>query len=103
MGTESVKRGEVWVANLNPNRGQEAGKIRPVVVILPLTTQVRRDYEPLRTTLVAREKLREDCQVMVDQARALDRSRFGEGPLTRLTEAEMVSVERSLQILFGLS
>jgi len=28
-----MRRGEIWVANLNPNRGQEVGKIRPVVVI----------------------------------------------------------------------
>ncbi|MFZ5594818.1 MAG: type II toxin-antitoxin system PemK/MazF family toxin [Pseudomonadota bacterium] len=28
-----IRRGEVWVANLNPNRGREIGKIRPVLVI----------------------------------------------------------------------
>ena len=28
-----MKRGEVWVANLNPTRGREVGKIRPVLVI----------------------------------------------------------------------
>jgi len=48
-----MRRGELWTANLNPPRGQEIGKIRPVliiqadrlggaltpmVVVLPLTT-----------------------------------------------------------------
>lgn len=52
-----IRRGEVWVARLNPNQGAEVGKVRPVVVIqadlltdagiptvlvVPLTTQMRR-------------------------------------------------------------
>ncbi|MES2386627.1 MAG: type II toxin-antitoxin system PemK/MazF family toxin [Bacteroidota bacterium] len=28
-----IKRGQVWMANLDPGRGTEPGKIRPVVVI----------------------------------------------------------------------
>lgn len=112
-----MRRGEIWVANLNPNRGQEIGKIRPVVVIqdeslletalptilvLPLTAQPRPEYEPLRVTIRAREKLRQDCQVMVDQVRTLDRRRIGEGPLTQLTDLEMAAVERALAGVLGL-
>lgn len=112
-----MKRGEIWVGNLNPNRGQEVGKIRPVLVIqddlfletalptvlvLPLTTQVRPDHEPLRITIRARGKLREDCQVMVEQVRTLDRGRVGEGPLTTLTDLEMAAVERALAGVLGL-
>jgi len=56
-----IRRGEVWVARLNPNQGAEVGKVRPVVVIqadlltdvgiptvlvVPLTTQVRRGAAP---------------------------------------------------------
>src|SRR6266545_3412284 len=89
-----MRRGEIWVANLNPNRGQEVGKIRPVVVIqddrllatalptvlvLPLTTQVNPEFEPLRITVRAREKLHQNCQIMVEQVRTLDRTRAGEG------------------------
>ena len=64
-----MRRGEIWVANLNPNRGNEVGKIRPVLilqadfligqgeptlVVLPLTTQVRKSKEPLHVTIPAR-------------------------------------------------
>lgn len=28
-----IRRGQVWTGNLNPCRGQEVGKIRPVLVI----------------------------------------------------------------------
>jgi len=113
-----MRRGEEWVANLNPNRGAEAGKIRPVVIlqddslltspletimVSPMTTQVRRGVSPLRVPVPARGRLRKDCQVMVDQTRALDRKRFGAGPLTHLTEKELTAVERSLRVILGLA
>ena len=112
-----MKRGEVWVGNLNPNRGAEVGKIRPVlivqedyltqaglptVVVLPLTTQIRPSLQHLRILIRARDYLQQDCQVMVDQPRTLDRTRFGEGPLTVLTSQEMAQVERALQVLLRL-
>ena len=28
-----MRRGEIWIGNLNPNRGAETGKIRPVLII----------------------------------------------------------------------
>ena len=111
-----MKRGEVWVGNLNPNRGAETGKIRPVlivqadflteagsetVVVLPLTTQVRPAKEPLHITIVARDRLRETCQVMTEQPRTLDRRRLADGPLTTLTAGEMAKVEKSLLAVLG--
>lgn len=112
-----MRRGEVWVGNLNPTRGAEAGKVRPVlivqadlltaqgqptVVVLPLTTQVRPEKEPLQVTLPARDRLQRTCQVVVEQPRTLDRRRLVDGPLTRLTAAEMNAVERSLLAVLGL-
>ena len=28
-----MRRGEIWTANLNPSRGREIGKIRPVLIV----------------------------------------------------------------------
>ena len=113
-----MRRGEVWLGNLNPNRGQEIGKIRPVVIlqadfllaageptviVLPLTTQVRKSKEPLHVTIPVRDRLRETCQVMPEQPRTLDRKRLLDGPLTRLTRDEMSAVERSFRMVAGLS
>ena len=107
----------MWIANLNPNRGREVGKIRPVlivqgdwlsdaqertVVVLPLTSRVRLDAEPLRMTIRARGGLDMDSQVIVDQPRTLDRERLGEGPLTELSDREMSHVERSLLAVLGV-
>lgn len=113
-----IRRGEVWVANLNPNRGREIGKIRPVlvmqadaltsignpmIVVLPMSTQVYPAFKRWRITIPARDRLFKDCQVLVDQPRTLDRNRIGEGPLTRLTADELAAVEKSLLAVIGVS
>ena len=113
-----MRRGEIWLGNLNPNRGREAGKIRPVlilqadfllaageptVIVLPLTTQVRQSKEPLHVTIAARDRLHAACQVMTEQPRTLDRGRLLDGPLTRLTRQEMSAVEKSFGAVTGLS
>ena len=112
-----MRRGEIWVGNLNPNRGSEAGKVRPVlilqadflteqgeptVIVLPLTTQVRKSKEPLHVTIPARDRLKQDCQVMPEQPRTLDRSRLAGGPLARLTPQELSAVEKSFRAATGL-
>src|SRR4030065_1589839 len=100
---EVIRRGEIWVANLNPPSRQEIGKIRPVlvfqdnaltaigtpmIIILPMTTQVYPAFKQWRITVTARSRLLKVCQIIVDQPRTLDRSGFEEGPLAVLSEAE---------------
>lgn len=112
-----MKRGEIWTANLKSSRGREIGKIRPVLIIqanelldagipmlvvLPLTTQVYPEFKLWRIGVPARDRLEEPCQVVVDQPRALDRTRLGDGPLTVLTQAELAAVEQSLRIVLGM-
>jgi mRNA interferase MazF len=112
-----MRRGEIWLGNLNPNRGAEIGKIRPVlimqadfliaqgeptIVVLPLTTQVRASKEPLHVTIPKRDDLEQACQVMTEQPRTLDRQRLIKGPLTRLTADELERVERSFKAVVGL-
>lgn len=112
-----MRRGEVWVARLNPNQGAEAGKVRPVIIAqadevtgaglgtvlaIPLTTQYRPAAEPLRVSIGARGRLLKDCYAMTDQVRCLDRTRFGDGPLTVLTAEELIAVERVLKVVLGL-
>jgi mRNA interferase MazF len=112
-----MKRGEIWVGNLNPPRGREIGKIRPVLIIqsdaliqtntpmilvLPLSTRVYPDFKRWRITLPARDRLLKPCQIVIDQLRALDRNRLGEGPLTTLTADEMAAVEKSLKAVLGM-
>lgn len=112
-----IRRGEIWVANLNPTRGAEVGKIRPVlvlqadwlteqdsptIVIVPLSTQVRPELVALRVTIPARDRLLKDCQAIPEKIRALDRRRFGAGPLTQATEKELALIEQRVSAVIGL-
>lgn len=111
-----MRRGEVWVASFRPWRGREVGKTRPSVILqadplitadsetilaLPMTTQLRRDTEPLRVPVSARDRLKRPSYIMVEKMRALDRDYFGEGPITTLTSEEMAAVEKSLKAVLG--
>jgi mRNA interferase MazF len=113
-----MRRGEVWVANLNPNRGAEIGKVRPVlilqsdvigpglvptVVVLPMTSRTRPGLRHLRVSIPARDRLKVDSHVAVDQPRTLDRKRVGDGPLAQLTENEILAVERALKAVLGFA
>lgn len=111
------KRGGIYLANFNPSRGTEPGKIRPCLVIqsnllndvghpstsaLPLTTQLTEDAEPLRLRLASRDGLEHDSDVMVDQMRTIDNRRINAGMLTLLSEQEMGRIELYLRIILGL-
>ena len=88
-----VKQFEIWIADLNPRMGTETGKIRPVVIvqtdllnsfhpstiICPITTNVQADTEVLRVHLKkGMAKLKEDCDILIDQVRAIDNKRLRE-------------------------
>lgn len=103
--------GEVWLANLNPGRGTEPGKMRPVLVvqgqglldadhpstlIVPLTTRQVDDAEPLRLRVPARERLEHDSDLLIDQLRAIDNRRLSAGPLARLSREDMLRVYRAI-------
>ena len=105
------KRGEIWLADLNPRRGTEAGKTRPVLVvqaqalldaehpstlIVPLTTKLIGEAEPLRIRIQASGALKKDSDALIDQVRAIDNRRLVQGPLTRLSPRQMKAVGTAL-------
>ena len=82
---------EIWLADLNPQFGTEPGKTRPVAVvqtdklnivhpstlICPITTNVQPHANILRLHLKKGEAgVKADCDIMVDQLRAIDNSRL---------------------------
>jgi mRNA interferase MazF len=110
-------RGEVWLANLDPRRGTEPGKTRPVLVVqaqallsaghpsnlvVPLTTKLVDDAEPLRVRVRATARLRRDSDLLVDQLRAIDNGRLVGGPMARLSRALMARVNEALREVLDL-
>lgn len=104
-------RGEIWLANLNPvKKNNEVGKVRPVLifqnndlnessypttVIIPLTTSLIDDAQPLRLRILKRDKLQEDSDLLIAQIRAIDNDRLLE-KLTVLNKQELKVVKELL-------
>jgi len=111
------ERGEVWLANLNPRRGTEPGKSRPVLIvqaqalidaghpstlIIPLTTNLIDAAEPLRIRVPAQASLRRDSDLLIDQLRAIDNRRLVEGPLAHLDDQTIARVAAALREVLDL-
>jgi len=110
-------RGEVWLADLDPRHGTEAGKTRPVLIvqaqalldaqhpstlIIPLTTNLVDDAEPLRVRIPSAGRLRRTSDLLIDQLRAIDNRRLTSGPLTRLPAPLMARVSGALRDILDL-
>jgi len=108
-----ARRGVLYLADLNPRVGTEPGKVRPVLVmqtdllddvdhpstwVLPCTTQLA--GENLLRVVLPRGIAgnREECEVMVDQSRAIDNRRLVRAlkPLPRSILAEVAQKLRTL-------
>lgn len=87
-----MKQYEIWIADLNPQIGTEPGKTRPVLtiqtnllnkiphpstIICPITTNIKKNTEILRVHLKkGTANLSQDCDIMIDQIRAIDNNRL---------------------------
>lgn len=116
--TRKFERGSIWLADLNPPRGTEPGKTRPVLifqhqalldaehpstVVIPLTTNLITGAQPLRIRVTAREMLKKDSDLLIDQLRAIDNRRLSAGPLARIAEDEMKAVDEAVTFTLGLN
>jgi mRNA interferase MazF len=86
-----VKRGEIWLANLDPTRGSEQAGTRPVLIFqndainkytttilcIPMTTNLRRASLPSCVQIPKGEGgLVSDSVVLCHQLRVLDKTRL---------------------------
>jgi len=107
----------IRLANLNPGKGSEPGKTRPVLVVqsqalpdaghpstlvVPLTTRIIEDAEPLRIRVAAQGLLKHDSDLLIDQLRAIDNRRLTEGPLARCDDKLMARVYDAIGIVLEM-
>lgn len=112
-----LRRGEIWLADLNPPKGTEPGKTRPVLImqsqallnaghpstlIVPLTTKLVEDAEPLRIRIPAAGRLPKPSDLLMDQMRAIDNGRLVKGPLLRLTNVQMKQIGSAFLEIIGI-
>jgi mRNA interferase MazF len=117
MDSRVFKRGEIYLANLNPKRGNEVGKLRPVLIyqtdmlnealhptttVLPLTTHLVDGGYPLRFRVTQRGKLEFTSELLCDQIRTLDNCRIIGERVAMLDSDEMSQVDKQVTILLGM-
>ena len=109
-----IKQYDIWLANLNPAKGTEPGKTRPVVIvqtnllngvhpssiICPITTNVLPELEILRVHLNT-EQLEKESDILIDQVRAIDNRRLV-SKLGELNKEQVKLVKQNLKVVLDL-
>ena len=113
----NIHRGGIYAADLNPPRGTEPGKIRPVVVVqtdllnshhpstlvCPITTNVKENAKYLRVHLTTGGTgLKKESDILVDQIRAIDNKRLTK-EVGRVSKDQMRILVRNLQIVLDIT
>jgi mRNA interferase MazF len=87
----TVRRGETWIANLDPTQGSEQAGVRPIIILqndtisrytttvisIPLTANLRRASLPSCIFIPSGEgELTQDSVALCHQMRVLDKTRL---------------------------
>jgi len=112
----SVKRGEIYYADLSPVVGSEQGGIRPVLIVqndvgnrhsptviaAAITSRMDKAKLPTHISLEAAScGLQKDSIVLLEQIRTIDKKRLKD-KMGALDNAAMNRVDNALSISFGL-
>lgn len=109
-----IRQYDIWLANLNPGKGTEPGKTRPVVivqtdllndthvstVICPITTNIKPDIELLRVHL-KKEQLDKPSDILIDQLRAID-NKWLIKKIGHLTKEQSLKLKMNIRIVLDI-
>lgn len=112
----SIKRGDIYYADLRPVVGSEQGGTRPVLIIqndtgnrhsptviaAAITARQGKKQLPTHVRLEGGEKgLEQESTVLLEQVRTIDRSRLKEY-IGRADETAMQDIDHAIAVSFGL-
>lgn len=112
----TVKRGDIYYADLSPVIGSEQGGVRPVLIVqndvgnkfsptviaAAITSQRDKTNLPTHIEVDARDcGLAKDSVVLLEQVRTIDKRRLRE-KMGALDNGSMGKVNRALSVSFGL-
>ena len=115
MDNNSVKRGDIFYADLSPVVGSEQGGVRPVLIVqndtgnkhsptviaAAITSQTGKARLPTHITLTAGSVgLPKDSIVLLEQVRTLDKRRLREH-MGRVDDRVMRQVDNAIAVSFG--
>ena len=113
----SVKRGDIFYADLSPVVGSEQGGVRPVLIVqndtgnrhsptviaAAITSQTGKARLPTHISLAALScGLPKDSVILLEQIRTLDKHRLRERAGQKLDETMMKQVDGAIAVSFGL-
>lgn len=110
-----IKQFDIWIADLEPQRGTETGKVRPVLIvqtnllrdhpstiICPITTNVAIGTDILRVHIKkGSANLKSDSDIMIDQIRAIDNRRLT-SKVGELPRDLQLKVKENIKIILDL-
>ncbi len=112
----TVKRGDIYYADLSPVVGSEQGGMRPVLIVqndtgnrhsptviaAAITSRTDKARLPTHIELSARDYgLSRDSVILLEQIRTLDKSRLRER-MGQLDAPTMTRVDSAMRVSFGL-
>ena len=112
----TVKRGDIYYADLSPVVGSEQGGIRPVLIVqndvgnkhsptviaAAITSQINKARLPTHIELSGQTYgLSKDSVVLLEQIRTIDKKRLKE-KMGRLDDDLMSRIDNALAVSFGL-
>ena len=112
----SVKRGDIYYADLSPVVGSEQGGLRPVLIIqndvgnrysptviaAAITSRMGKTRLPTHIDIYAeRAGLAKDSVILLEQIRTIDKKRLREH-MGHLDEKSMAEVDTAIAVSFGL-
>lgn len=111
-GSDAARRDRQVGVELQSISGHHASKLvvqsqalldagHPSTLVIPLTTKVVKDAEPLRIHLPPAGKMHKASDLMIDQLRAIDNRRLVKGPLLHLDQARMEKVAEAVHQVHG--
>ena len=109
------RRGDIYIANLNPFKGSEQGGTRPVLVlqnndgnyhcptliVAPLSSKLKKQNLPTHYLLKKGNGLIADSIVELEQIRTIDKCRI-KRYIGRITRTQMAGVEEAIQKSLGM-
>lgn len=112
----TVKRGDIYYADLSPVVGSEQGGVRPVLIVqndvgnrysptviaAAITSQREKSKLPTHIEIESQScGLSKDSVVLLEQIRTIDKKRLKE-KMGRLDDGSMGAIDHALSISFGL-
>ena len=110
-----IKRGEIWLVNLDPTIGHKIKKIRPgviiqndignkyspITIIAPITSQRVEKIFPFEVFLFKGKGLDKDSKVLLNQIRAIDNARLVK-KIGKLDSQTVIKINDAIRISLGV-